>query len=374
MNLPLQTFTSLIQASAAAVQGACTQLLDLTVGSVLRAVLEANASIALWIQWLIVLVLGTTRAATSHGSDLDTWTADYGLARLAAAPADGIITFARFTPGGSAFIPVGAVVRTADASQSFAVIAAPSNPAWNAALNGYVLAVGIASTDVLVQAVVPGFAGNVQAATVTLLGSAIPGVDTVTNAAPFAGGLDSESDAALRARFANYVATRSEATTAAVEYAISSIRQGLAVAIAENVDTQGDYRPGNFVVVVDDGTGSPPDSLLSTCSAAVNAVRPIGSTYSIQPPTVVTANVSLTIAVAAGAAKTLVLPLVAAALIGYIDSLPIGAPLAYTRLAQLAYSASPSVTNVSSVVLNSGTADLQPSWSGVVKAGTVAVD
>jgi uncharacterized phage protein gp47/JayE len=374
MNLPLQTFSSLIQTSAAAVQGACAQLLDLTVGSVLRAVLEANASIALWLQWLIVLVLGTTRAATSVGPDLDTWMADYGLSRLPAAPAEGIVTFARFTPGGSALIPAGTLVRTADASQSFVVVASSSNPAWNAMLNGYLLAVGIASVDVPVQAVVPGSAGNVQAGTVTLLGSAIPGVDTVTNAAPFAGGLEPESDAALRARFANYVATRSEATIAAVDYAISSIQQGLAVAVAENVDTQGNYRPGNFVVVVDDGTGSPPASLLSTCSAAVNGVRPVGSTYAVQPPTVFSANVSLTITVAAGAMKTLVQPVVAAALTGYIDALPIGATLAYTRLAQIAYSASPSITNVSSVVLNSGAGDLVPSWSGVVKAGIVAVN
>ncbi|MBV9756812.1 MAG: baseplate J/gp47 family protein [Alphaproteobacteria bacterium] len=374
MNLPLQTFTALIQTSATALQGACAQLLDLTVGSVLRAVLEANASIALWIQWLIVLVLGTTRAATSSGPDLDTWMADYGLSRLPAAPAEGIVTFERFTPGGSALIPVGALVRTADASQSFVVVASSSNPAWNEALNGFVLAVGIASVDVPAQAVIPGGAGNVQAGTVTLLGSAIPGVDTVINAAPFTGGLDPESDAALRARFANYVATRSEATTAAVEYAISSIQQGLAAVVAENVDAQGNYRPGNFVVVVDDGTGSPPSSLLSACNTAVNAVRPIGSTYSILPPTIFTANVSLTITVAAGATKTMLQPVVAAALISYIDSLPIGTPLAYTRLAQIAYSASASVMNVSSVVLNSSNVDLVPNWSGVVKAGAVAVN
>src|SRR5579862_3396225 len=124
MNLPLQTFRSLMQAAAASVQGSCAQLVDLTVGSVLRAVLEANASIALWIQWLIVLVLGTTRAATSNGTDLDSWMADYGLVRLPATPANGIVTLSRFTPGGAALVPVGALVRTSDASQSFAVVEA----------------------------------------------------------------------------------------------------------------------------------------------------------------------------------------------------------------------------------------------------------
>ena len=374
MNLPLQTFTSLIQTSAAALQATCAQLVNLTVGSVLRAVLEANGSIALWIQWLVVLVLGTTRAATSNGLDLDSWMADYGLARLPATPANGIVTFSRFTPGGAALIPTAALVRTADGSQSFSVIASSSSPAWSAVQNGYLLPAGITSVDVPVQAVTPGSAGDVQGGTIALLASAIPGVDTVSNAAPFAGGLDQESDTALRARFANYIATRSEATTAAIEYAVISIRQGLAIAVAENVDTQENYRPGNFVVTIDDGTGSPPASLLATCSAAINAVRPIGSTYSVQPPTVFAANVSLTIAVAAGAVKAQIQPIVAGALISYIDALPIGAPLPYTRLAQVAYAANSAVMNVSSVALNSSMADLLPSSSGVVKAGTIAVN
>ena len=54
MQLSLRTFNTLVQNMAAAVQAAATQLLDLTVGSTLRAVIEANASIALWMQWLVL--------------------------------------------------------------------------------------------------------------------------------------------------------------------------------------------------------------------------------------------------------------------------------------------------------------------------------
>ena len=57
MQLPLQNFSTLVANAAAAVQGAAAQLLDLSVGSALRAVLEASASVSLWLQWLIVLVL-----------------------------------------------------------------------------------------------------------------------------------------------------------------------------------------------------------------------------------------------------------------------------------------------------------------------------
>jgi hypothetical protein len=62
MQLQLRTFSSLVTSAAAAVQGAASQLVDLTVGSTLRAVLEANASIALWLQWLILEVLQMTDA------------------------------------------------------------------------------------------------------------------------------------------------------------------------------------------------------------------------------------------------------------------------------------------------------------------------
>jgi hypothetical protein len=374
MNLPLQNFQTLVRNSAAALQGACAQLLDLSVGSVLRALLEANASIALWLQWVIFLVLGTTRAATSTGSDLDTWMADYGLVRLPAVAATGIVTCGRFTPAASALLPVGAQLRTTDGSQVFAVAADATNPAWSLTQTGYILAAGVASVNVPVAAVVPGSAGNAQAGTITLLGTAIPGVDTVSNAAAMSGGLDAESDAAFRARFANYIATLAEATTRAVEYAVMAVQQGIAVTVSENAGPQGNYRPGNFVVTIDDGSGSPPASLLATCSAAINAVRPIGSTYSVQPPSVLVANVSLSITVGANSTSAQIQPIVVASLIEYINALPIGATMPYTRLAQVAYDASPQVINVSSLVVNGGTADLSPGASGVVMAGTVTVD
>ena len=84
MKLSLQNFSTLAEGMAASVQGAATTLLDLTVGSVLRAILEANAAMALWMQWLIVQTLSTTRLATSSGADCDSFGADFGFERLLA--------------------------------------------------------------------------------------------------------------------------------------------------------------------------------------------------------------------------------------------------------------------------------------------------
>ncbi|HQU12240.1 MAG TPA: baseplate J/gp47 family protein, partial [Acidiphilium sp.] len=127
MQLSLQSFTAMVEQMAAALQGAASQALDLTVGSVLRALIEANASLGLWLQWMIVQVLLTTRLSTSTGADCDSFGADFGFARLPAVAGAGSVTFARFAPVLSAFVPVGATVMTADGSQSFAVTADPAN-------------------------------------------------------------------------------------------------------------------------------------------------------------------------------------------------------------------------------------------------------
>ena len=374
MQLSLRTFSTLVQNMAAAVQASATQLLDLTVGSTLRAVIEANASIALWMQWLILLVLRTTRAATSSDADLDTWMADLSLTRLPAIAATGIVTFSRFSPTMSALIPAGALARTADGTQTFAVSIDTTNQAWVAASNGYVVAAGVASLDVPVAALTYGGAGSVQAGAVSLLASAIPGIDAVSNASAIQNGLDAESDDAFRDRFQNFIASRSRATTVAVGYAISNIQQGLNYTIQENLDTSGQPRMGSFVVTVDDGSGSPSTALLSTVQVAVDAVRPVGSIFSVQPPDVVTVNVSLGITVAAGAAKAQVAGGVGNAIGSYINSLPIGASLPLTRLAQVAYAADATVINVTQLSANGNPNDIIPDASGVVKAGTIAVN
>jgi len=373
MQLSLQNFSTLVEGMAAAVQGAASNLLDLTAGSVLRAILEANASIALWLQWLIVQVLATTRLATSTGADCDSFGADFGFVRLGAVAAVGQVTFSRFTPSVAAFIPVGTTVATSSNATSFMVTADPTNPAYNAASNGYNLAAGVASVTVPVAANLAGSAGNVQPGAIAVISSALAGVDTVTNTLALANGLDAESDVAFRARFGNYLASLSKATDVAVGAAIAAVQQGLSYVISENINQAGTTQMGHFVVTVDDGSGTPPASLLSTVWQAVDAVRPVASSFAVQGPVVTPANVSLTVATLPGVSHQTVVAVVAAAIESYIASLGVGATLSYTRLAQLAYAASGSVTNISSVLLNGGTADLVPPLFGVVRAGTVTV-
>ena len=329
-TLNTQDFPTLVENMAAAAQAAAQQVLDFTIGSILRAVVEAVA-------------------------------------------ASGTVTFARFTPTLQAVVPLGAQVITADGSESFTVTLDTTNPAYSAALGGYVLAANVASVGVPVAANSPGSAGNVVAGAITLIATAMPGVDAVSNAAAFTNGLDAESDAALRLRFVAYMASLSKATKGAVGYALMSLQQGLQYTITENADYNGTVDMGFFYVVLDDGSGHPSSTLLASGTTAVDAVRPIGSRFAVFAPVVLTANASMTIATATGYDHATAVGLVGTALVNYINALPLGSSLPFTRLAQVAYDAAPGVVDVSAMLLNGGSSDLIATNQNVVKAGTVTV-
>ncbi|WP_248638108.1 baseplate J/gp47 family protein [Xylella fastidiosa] len=143
--------------------------------------------------------------------------------------------------------------------------------------------------------------------------------------------------------------------------------------LLENQQYNGTTQYGYFYLVLDDGSDAPPSNLLSTIYYAIEAVRPLTSTFGVFPPSVVLAEVSMTITTDAGYDHAATVSLVGTALQNYINSLPLGTPLAWSRLTQVAYDASLSVTNVSAVRLNGDTADIATTHQQVVKAGTVSV-
>lgn len=373
MQLRLLNFTTLTQHMAAAVQASSARLIDLSVGSVLRAVLEANAGIALWLQWLILRVLQNTRAATSTGADLDSWVADFGLNRLPAMAATGTVTFSRLTPGLPALIPVTSLVRTADGTQGFVVVADPTHAQFDAVLNGYVVAAELLALAVPVRAAQEGSGANVLLGTITMPASALAGIDAISNAAATSGGADAESDAALRARFTDFLETRSRATHRAVAHAIAGVQQGLSHMIAENTDTAGQPRIGHFTVTVDDGSGAPSAALLTMASAAIETVRPLGSSFNVRPPTVVIVDVAVTLSLPQGIAAAPIRAAVGATIVSYINGLGIATPLPLSRIAQLAHDASGAVRKVGPVLLNGMALDVTPPANGVIKAGMVIV-
>lgn len=372
MTISSKNFVTLVQEQVAAVQGKASALVDLTVGSLLLAVVEATAAVALWLQGLILTLLVTTRASTSSGTDLDTWMADYGITRLVAVAASGTVTFSRFTATAAGFVPVGALAQTADGTQQFSVQLDTSNPAYNAGQNGYILAPGVSSINLMAAAVTAGSAGNVVAGSINTIAQAIPGIDTVTNAAGFTNGKDAETDDALRARFVQYINSLSKATKAAVLYAILSLQQNANAVIVENQTYNGVTQNGYFYAVVDDGTGNPSSTFLASAANAIEATRPLSVTYGVFAPVPLTVTVTMAIGTAAGYTHADVVALVTAALQNYINTLGMGVTLTYTKLANVAYGVA-GVTTVSNVLLNGGTSDVTVTQKQTAKAGTITV-
>lgn len=372
-SVTTKTHDDLVTGQATVVQAQASGLVDFSLGSILRAIAESVSDVALWLQGLILLLLANTRAATSTGADLDTWLADYGFVRLAATTSSGSLTFGRFSTSGTASILAGAIAQTADGSQQFTVIADVTNGAWNAGLGAYVMNAGVGSLTVKAQSVKLAAAANALAGTIVQITGAIPGVDTVTNTLAFAGGSDAEADASARSRFQGYLASLSKGTVAALTYLVNSIQTGLFIKFLENVNYAGATVPGNFVALVDDGSGAPPGSLLTLASLQIDAARPITTTFSVNGPVVVTANVAMTVTVSAGFVKAAVAALIQAAITNYVNATGFGAVLPLTKLTQLAYEASTGVANVSAVTLNTATSDLTATSLQVIRAGSFAI-
>ncbi len=130
---------------------------------------------------------------------------------------------------------------------------------------------------------------------------------------------------------------------------------------------------GHFVVTVDDGTGNPSENLLATVQQAVDAIRPVGTSFAVQGPEVTVANVSMTLTTDGPADHAQAVAAVATAVEAYVAALPVGGALSYTRLAQLAYDGASTVTNISGLLLNGATADIIPGSFGAVRTGVITV-
>ncbi|PYD81379.1 hypothetical protein CFR80_11980 [Komagataeibacter oboediens] len=372
MAITFQSFKTTLGNMVAAAQGACSALLDLNVGSAGRAMLEAVAGLGLWFQFIALQILSRTRLATSIGSDVDSFVADFGLSRLPGTAATGMVTFTSFTPGSqSATIAAGTTVKTAS-SVVYTVVEDSTNTAWSAADSAYIRPAGTASVTIPVQCATTGTGGNVAAGAVCLLGTAVSGIDTVTNAAALTNGSDGETDAALRTRFVSYINSRSKATVSAIENAVTDVSADLIYQVVENVDTSGATLPGNVVVFVDDGSGDVSDSVIDEVYASVDAVRPVAVSIQVVRPNVVRPPVTMTVSVNGTGDLSTVQATISTSIATYLNGLAIGDAASYSRLIQIAYAASTSVTNVTGVTLAGGTIDLPALTGTAYRAGTVS--
>lgn len=376
--LATKNFTSLVQGWAAVVQSSVASVrpslvLSFTKGSILRAMAEAQASVSLWLQGLILKVLSTTRLATSFKQDVDSWLFDFNQFRLGGNASSGFVTYSRATPTNPAIVPVGAVIQSSDGSQTFVVVADTTNAAFSPGDNGYVIPAAVSSLQVPVANTVAGASGNVQAGGLTIMQTGISGVDTAVNAASFTNGYDAESDTDAKARFILFINSLAKATEGAIGYAIKSTKQGLEYQI---------FEPGSFgftqlTVYIDDGTGAVDDATFNAAKTNVLAIKAAGVSIAVLKSSILLASVSMTIVVADGYYKPTVVAQVVAAIGLYINGIGLGVTptagqLSYMKIAAVAFGIQ-GVTDVLSYTLNGLTTDLVPAAGQTIKQSSIIV-
>ncbi len=371
MTIPSQSISQFVNDMVATWQSQTGVTGNFSDGDALLALWQSVATQLDFLQAQINLVLALVRAQTSTGADLDSWMAQFGFSREAATFASGPVTFGKLTPATSAVaIPAGSIIQTPGGAIQYQVVADTAQPTWSATSNAYILPVGASSLTATVQALVAGSASNVVANQLSQLGSSIPGIDTVTNPSAISNGLDAQSDAAFRAAFVLWLLNLAKATKGAITAAALGVQQNLRVNLLENQTPQGVTLLGSFTVLVDDGSGNPPTSVVSSVSTAVDATRAFGVQMFVAPPTILTATITITVRVASGSNITSVNAAVQAAISAKVDAAAAGQTVYISDIegaalgVQGVISVQPGATKINGLL-----ADLVPTPSQEIKAG-----
>lgn len=374
MALSLRSFSTIVSNSVTAAQGACASLLDLGIGSAGRALLESVSGVGLWLQYVALQINTRIYLTTSQGADIDTWVGQFGMTRLNGVAATGQATFTSFTPDQqSATIPVGALIKTG-ATVIYAVTEDTANQWWSTTAGAYVRPAGTQSITVPIQCQTIGATGNVSAGAICLLGTAIPGIDSVTNNDAVVNGSDGETDSDLIDRFPLWLESTATACVAAIENAIIGTRANLTYSLLDGEAADQTTRAGYFTAIIDDGTGDVPDELISQVYSNIDAVRACGVGFGVVRSIRFEVTVSMTVTVPAHSDLALIQSAIQTAITSDIDACSVGQGYAYARLAVVAWNNSPvTPISINDVLLNGAQADIPSNTAHAVRAGTITI-
>lgn len=389
MALNLLTRDQFVQNEVAAIQSVLPGAYQFTVGSIVLALVDAHSSTAMWEQSLIQYVYNRERLATSTGADADSFVGDFGLTRLPAVAATGTVQFSSFVATTARTINVGATVSVQGGSVSFQITADDTNTYYNSAQNAYIIPAGIGTiaspVSLPVQATTAGTIGNVQPNTITVINSPITGIDQVNNANAFVNGVNQQTDPQLRAYFVQWLQSLSRATKGAISFAVESVQGVQEYVLVENTNYDtGLEQLGYFYVVVDDGTGNPSNELVAAVTNAVDAYRGLTIRFEVKKPIVVdaeiVANVIMPSAYNTPTYISEIVNNISSALTLYVDLIPFGETLYYTRVPQIIYNVLnqmfPTIIdqiNVNGITVNGSDADISTNFKQSLRTVTAPV-
>jgi uncharacterized phage protein gp47/JayE len=345
-------------------------LTDFNPGSVVRTLLEANASeiAELYVQ-MLQGIMDAIPVATFMA---------FGFAPLPAAAATGAVVFSRTATSNSGTIPAGTVV-SATSGVTFETAAAVN------------LAIGQATANAMVRCTQVGLIGNVPANTITALTGQIgtTGINAVTNPDEFTNGLDAESTESRRSRFQEYIATLARGTKAAVEYgAKTSALVDSGGVVVERVmtvrciefDDNSLVEIGSIRVVIDNGAGGASaelvehtqqviDGYLDADSRYVAGWKAAGIVATVEAVSQKLVNVTEVVTVLSGYTAATVRAAVLSAQRAYVATLSIGASLIRSEL----IAAAMAVPGVYNCRVTTPAADVAIAINEIAVLGTVTI-
>lgn len=373
MPLPIRTDKELLSSQVTAMQSAAGSILDFSVGSDYRAIIESNMGNSLWLQALISSLLSVTRLLTCSGVDVDTFVGDFGLKRRPGTSSFGLATFSRNTTGTVVYIPVGTKVLSRVNGITYSVQKDTTNTNWDIVHESYVLNLSIYAIDVPIKADSVGVITNCLANQITTISGVLPGVDAVTNAQPFVNGTNQQSDQSLKDEFILYLASLSRAVKQAIQYAVSIVPGVVRYKVVENKTILGATQLGFFYVVIDDGSGAASSDLLGNVSVSVEAYRGLTIQYAVYDPVPFPISITAHVFNENLNDETEIHDKVVAALENYITAQKFDALFAYSRVPSIIYGADNRITDVTSYTLNGGILDIQLTGREIMTVGTINI-
>lgn len=369
----LKSFDDLNTEQVQAVQAKSNDVLQVTTGSDLLALIESNSALAVWLQSIAVYLYAFARASTSAGTDLDSWMAQFDFERLLATYGTTNVTFSRIVDTQPATILVGIQVTTQIGNIIFNVIEDSTNPYWVPIINGYSIPTGTASASIPVKAAVAGITGNVAANQINLIVSAIPFINSVTNPNAVTNAQDIETDPAFIVRFILYINSLSKATPPAINAAIESVQDGILFNVLENENYALTTQLGFFTIIIDDGSGNPPDSLVIAVNNIIAITRGLSIKWGTYKTVPVTVTISANLVLDPTYNASLIVVAVQNALIAYVNNLNVGTALEITKLPNIIYKVSPGILNIQTLEVNGATSDVTPTPIQSLKTNTGSI-
>lgn len=253
---------------------------------------------------------------TATDSSLDAIAANWGVTRKAAVAASGPFTFARATASSTDWpIPQGTLITTfPDVNGNIVAFTTDADATLTAG-----------TTTIQVSATCsnpgPGSGGNLTSTTPLIIGSALPGIDSVTLTTDITNGLDTETDDALRARVLEAMQNPPGAGSPSdyQEWAMSVTGVASATPLPRN------RGPGTVdVIITGTATVVPDATLIAAVQAVMDKNAPADADVLVLGPTIVTVDSAVQVTLATGYTLAAVTPDVQTAVANYVNSVAAG--------------------------------------------------